>query len=127
MRTCNHETIARAKCRASQAAGGFGVTDSPVPADVFARVNFFNNDLDTESSGIDIVATYSIDSRASPTVFGETPDRAKFEACCGRVYRFDSMIPWQGAYYYPRLQAGMWPASADTHFTSRKARRNRHI
>lgn len=40
-------------------------------------------------------------------VFGETPDRAEFEACCGRIYRSDSMIPWQGAYYYLRLQAGM--------------------
>ena len=38
-------------------------------------------------------------------VFGETPDRAGFEACCGRVYRSDSMIPWQGAYYYLRLRA----------------------
>ena len=38
-------------------------------------------------------------------VFGETPDRAGFEACCGRIYRSDSMISWQGAYYYLRLRA----------------------
>ncbi len=38
-------------------------------------------------------------------VFGETPDPAGFEACCGRIYRSDSMIPWQGAYYYLRLGA----------------------
>ena len=40
-------------------------------------------------------------------VLGETPDRARFEACCGRIYRSDSMIPWQGAYYYLRLRAGI--------------------
>ena len=40
-------------------------------------------------------------------VLGETPDPAQFEACCGRIYRSDSMIPWQGAYCYLRLQAEM--------------------
>ena len=48
--------------------------------------------------------TYSL-TLGGLNVFGETPDRARFEACCGRIYRSDSMIPWQGAYYYLRLRA----------------------
>ena len=31
------------------------------------------------------------------------PDRGEFEVCCGRIYRSDSVIPWQGALAY--LQA----------------------
>ena len=59
---------------------------------------------------VDLQATWQISDAYGVTlgglnVFGETPDRAKFEACCGRIYRSDSMIPWQGAYYYLRLQA----------------------
>lgn len=46
-------------------------------------------------------------------VFGETPDRAEFEVCRGRIYRSDSMIPWQGAYYYLRLGADTWPDTAN--------------
>ena len=50
--------------------------------------------------------TYTL-TLGGQNVFGETPDRARFEACCGRIYRSDSMIPWQGAYYYLRLAAGI--------------------
>ena len=31
--------------------------------------------------------------------FDAEPDRAQFEACCGRVVRSDSLVPWQGPYY----------------------------
>ena len=60
----------------------------------------------------DLQATWRAGDRYSVSlgglnVFGETPDRAEFEACCGRIYRSDSMISWQGSYYYLRLQAGM--------------------
>ena len=59
---------------------------------------------------LDLQASWSVNDTYSVTlgglnVFGETPDRAQFEACCGRIYRSDSMISWQGAYYY--LRAGV--------------------
>ena len=38
-------------------------------ANSIAQVSFFNNDLDTESRGIDVVATYSIDSAVGVTEF----------------------------------------------------------
>ena len=61
---------------------------------------------------VDLQAAWRVRETLSLTlgglnVFGETPDPAEFEACCGRIYRSDSMIPWQGAYYYLRLRAGM--------------------
>lgn len=31
--------------------------------------------------------------------FNVVPDEAEFEACCGRVVRSDSLVPWQGPYW----------------------------
>lgn len=31
--------------------------------------------------------------------FDAVPDSAQFEACCGRIVRSDSLVPWQGPYY----------------------------
>ena len=61
---------------------------------------------------VDLQAAWRVRNTLSLTlgglnVLGETPDRAEFEACCGRIYRSDSMIPWQGAYYYLRLGVGL--------------------
>ena len=36
-------------------------------------------------------------------VFDNYPDPGEFEVCCGRIYRSDSVTPWQGALFY--LQA----------------------
>ena len=36
-------------------------------------------------------------------IFDNYPDRGEFEVCCGRIYRSDSVTPWQGALVY--LQA----------------------
>ena len=33
-------------------------------------------------------------------VFNNYPDRGEFETCCGRIYRSDSIMPWQGTLYY---------------------------
>ncbi len=60
----------------------------------------------------DLQASWFVNNTYSVTlgwqnVFGETPDKANFEACCGRIYRSDSMISWQGAYYYVRLRVGL--------------------
>lgn len=32
-------------------------------------------------------------------MFDAVPDPARFEACCGRIVRSDSLVPWQGPYY----------------------------
>ena len=48
--------------------------------------------------------TFSV-TLGGQNVLGQTPDRAQFEACCGRIYRSDSMITRQGAYYYVTLGA----------------------
>ena len=44
-------------------------------ANSIAQVSFFNNDLDTESSGIDVVATYRIDSGAGLTELSASLNR----------------------------------------------------
>ena len=36
-------------------------------------------------------------------IFDNYPDPGQFEVCCGRIYRSDSVTPWQGALFY--LQA----------------------
>ena len=61
---------------------------------------------------VDVQAAWRINDAVSAmfgglNVLDEAPDRAAFEACCGRIYRSDSMISWQGAYYYLRLQVGL--------------------
>ena len=61
---------------------------------------------------VDLQASWRIGDSYAVTlgglnVFGETPDRAKFEACCGRIYRSDSVIPWQGAYYSLSARANL--------------------
>ncbi len=33
-------------------------------------------------------------------IFDNYPDPGDFEACCGRIYRSDSMVPWQGTLVY---------------------------
>ncbi|MCY3622890.1 MAG: hypothetical protein OXH68_14400 [Gammaproteobacteria bacterium] len=33
-------------------------------------------------------------------VFDNYPDPGDFEVCCGRIYRSDSVTPWQGALFY---------------------------
>ena len=93
--------------------------------DVMGRANWYGgyehaNSADFSDPGniqkfdgkilFDIQAAWSVNDTYSVTlgglnVFGETPDRAEFEACCGRVYRSDSMVSWQGAYYYLRARS----------------------
>ncbi|MCK5749217.1 MAG: TonB-dependent receptor, partial [Oricola sp.] len=31
-------------------------------------------------------------------------DSALGESCCGRIYRSDSIVDWQGGYYYGRVE-----------------------
>ena len=39
-------------------------------------------------------------------IFDEYPDEGEIgETCCGRIYRSDSIVDWQGGYYYARAIA----------------------
>ena len=59
---------------------------------------------------VDLQAAWRASDTVSVTldghnVLGQTPDRAEFEASCGRIYRSVSMIPRQGTYYYLNVVA----------------------
>ena len=54
---------------------------------------------------VDLGSTFTFSQRYSlrvgiENVLDNYPDPADFEACCGRIYRSDSAVPWQGALYY---------------------------
>lgn len=38
-------------------------------------------------------------------IFDNYPARGQFESCCGRIYRSDSMVPWQGALWYLQVES----------------------
>ncbi|MCY4428059.1 MAG: TonB-dependent receptor [Halieaceae bacterium] len=59
---------------------------------------------------LDAEATWSFGGRYSLKLGGRNlfdvhPDRGRFEACCGRIYRSDSVVPWQGTLLYLQLAA----------------------
>ena len=59
----------------------------------------------------DLEATYSVNETLDLTlgarnIFDEYPDEGEIgETCCGRIYRSDSIVDWQGGYYYARAVA----------------------
>ena len=57
---------------------------------------------------VDVEASWTFRDRYTvklgmENAFDEYPDRGDFEVCCGRIYRSDSILPWQGRRVY--LQA----------------------
>ena len=62
---------------------------------------------------VDLEAAYQVSdivkvSVGARNVFDEYPDKADpaiGDSCCGRVYRSDSVVDWQGGYYYVKLKA----------------------
>ncbi len=49
--------------------------------------------------------TFAIGAR---NIFDQYPDEADDaigDSCCGRIYRSDSIVPWQGGFYYARVTA----------------------
>jgi len=98
------------------------------PFTILARANYFGSYEQTDSAtndGVreitatqefdpvvqfDLEGTYDINDIFSITVgarniFDQYPDEGEFEVCCGRIYRSDSIVDWQGGYYYTRLAA----------------------
>ena len=67
-----------------------------------AQVQTFDNLLQ-----VDFDVTWDIAERYSLTfggnnIFDSLPEEGQFETCCGRVFRSDSVVDWQGPFYYLR-------------------------
>ena len=57
---------------------------------------------------LDLEAAFSLGERYTLRIGAENildnyPDPGEFEACCGRIYRSDSIMPWQGRLFYAQL------------------------
>ena len=87
-----------------------------------ARMNYFGGYSNSEGSNqvsaiqifepevmFDLEGTYFISemlsvSAGARNLFDNYPDAGEIgETCCGRIYRSDSIVDWQGGYYYMRL------------------------
>ena len=61
---------------------------------------------------VDVEATWAFADRyrvklGSHNLFDTYPDRGEFEVCCGRIYRSDSLLPWQGRSVYLQFAASL--------------------
>ena len=59
---------------------------------------------------VDVEAGWGLGGRyevklGAHNLFENHPDKARFETCCGIVYRTDSIVPWQGRLLYLRVGA----------------------
>lgn len=83
---------------------------------LMVRANRFGSHKNASNSSLDVIQTFSskwqldahmeINVKENYTItaavtnaFDAVPDQAQFEACCGRIVRSDSLVPWQGPYY----------------------------
>ena len=83
---------------------------------VMLRANRFGTHKNASNSSLETIQTFSskwqwdASLRFQPwqhyqvtasmiNIFDAVPDTAQFEACCGRIVRSDSLVPWQGPYY----------------------------
>ena len=91
---------------------------------IIARLNWFgeSTNSNTRSGSLvfqDIDAIYMFDlegqwqitdmfrvSVGGRNIFDEYPPRDTIgDFCCGRIYSSGTIVPWQGGYYFARLQA----------------------
>lgn len=83
---------------------------------LMVRANRFGSHKNASNSSLDVIQIFSskwqLDAHvefnlkenftvtaAVTNAFDAVPDTAQFEACCGRIVRSDSLVPWQGPYY----------------------------
>ena len=57
---------------------------------------------------LDVEAAFTLGERYTLRIGAENildnyPDPGQFESCCGRIYRSDSIVPWQGRLFYAQL------------------------
>jgi len=90
---------------------------------IVGRINYYGGYENAENSSLSTVQTFGsefmFDLESSYTLsenltlsvgvrnlFDNYPDAGTMgETCCGRIYRSDSIVDWQGGYYYTRLAA----------------------
>ena len=82
----------------------YGAYENALDA-TLARVQRFGGEV-----MVDAEATWTFRDRyaikfGAQNIFDNYPDAGEFEVCCGRIYRRDSVPPWQGALVY--LQASI--------------------
>lgn len=104
--------------------GVFTVTHETGPLTLLARANYYGAYENSNGGGtitaiqefdpevqFDIEASYQATdvvrlSVGARNVFDEYPAPGEIgETCCGRIYRSDSIVDWQGGYYYARIRA----------------------
>ena len=85
--------------------------------DVLLRGRYYGEYKNTLNATLETVQTFGrevmVDTEVTRTrrdrfslkasvqnVFDNYPDPGEFEVCCGRIYRSDSVTPWQGALFY---------------------------
>ncbi|MCY3821034.1 MAG: TonB-dependent receptor [Gammaproteobacteria bacterium] len=107
---------------APDASGVVTVTHTRNRLDLLLRARYYGayeNSLDASLATVqgfsrevmvDVEATWSFRDRyavklGAQNLFDNYPDPGEFETCCGRIYRSDSVPPWQGALVY--LQASV--------------------
>ncbi len=88
--------------------------------DVLLRARYFGEYHNASNAQLDVIQKFGtevlVDLEATVTlrdryalkvgienVFDNYPDPGEFEVCCGRIYRSDSIVPWQGTLYYAQL------------------------
>lgn len=104
--------------------GVFTVTHETGPLTLLARANYYGAYKNSNGSGtitaiqefdpevqFDIEASYDLSDAVKVSLgvrnlFDEYPAPGEIgETCCGRIYRSDSIVDWQGGYYYARVRA----------------------
>ena len=90
------------------------------PADVLLRVRYFGEYSNANTATLaqvqkfgsevllDLEAAFTLGERytlrlGAENVLDNYPDPGRFETCCGRIYRSDSIVPWQGRLFYAQL------------------------
>ncbi|MDE0453762.1 MAG: TonB-dependent receptor [Gammaproteobacteria bacterium] len=89
-------------------------------ADVLLRARYFGEYSNANTAALEQVQKFGsevlLDLEAALTlgerytlrigaenVLDNYPDPGQFEVCCGRIYRSDSIMPWQGRLFYAQL------------------------
>ncbi|MAI90578.1 TonB-dependent siderophore receptor [Ponticaulis sp.] len=107
--------------------GVFSVQHETGPWTFLARANYYGSYENSNTNVVDVQefspvvqfdfeAAYQVNdivrvSLGARNAFDQYPDEANYaligDNCCGRVYRSDSAVDWQGGYYYFKLKADL--------------------
>lgn len=106
--------------------GVFSVTHHVGDFTILGRANYYGSYENSDSGGaqgniqdfgaevlFDLEGSYQFNENLRFTlgarnIFDEYPDKADpaiGDSCCGRIYRSDSIVDWQGGFYYAKVSA----------------------